>query len=402
MENSQIHNFQEYLVKKQYSDRTICLYCTALTLLPDGIQDLEYDILYEHINVELISHAKELSTALFNNLRAAVNLYFLMLSGKTVKEHAHLLKEQKADKCDLLLKEFFHYSVKTKKISETTAKAECQHIRGFLENLSDYTYESLEAITALDIRNYVCDRLTELTASSKGRYVTSLRNFFSFLKYKEIRVSSSILKLPLSPADWNNGKVPVTLTKKEEEKLRLHYNNDNERDKRNHAITLILLDLGLRCAEVPKLKISDIQWYRSSIKIRMTKTKRDRELPIPKELGDALENYILNYRPPVDNQYLFLCIGKRNKGKSMDCEGVRRVIRHAFKKEGIEGWWKGTHALRRTVASRIYNSGAGLKLTADMLGHESLNSTTMYVKVDLESMKSITSCWPGGDDNDQH
>lgn len=45
----------------------------------------------------------------------AVNLYFLMLFGKTVKEYARLLKEQKADECDLLLKEFFHYSVKTKK-----------------------------------------------------------------------------------------------------------------------------------------------------------------------------------------------------------------------------------------------------------------------------------------------
>lgn len=133
-----------------------------------------------------------------------------------------------------------------------------------------------------------------MTASSKGRYATSLRNFFSFLKYKEIRVSSSILKLPLSPADWNNGKVPVTLTKEEEEKLRHHYNNDNERDKRNHAITLILLDLGLRCSEVPKLKISDIQWYRSSIKIRGWIRKFEEEYESNPDTKDTKNLYTEN------------------------------------------------------------------------------------------------------------
>ena len=84
----------------------------------------------------------------------------------------------------------------------------------------------------------------------------------------------------------------------------------------------------------------------------------------------------------------------------MNCEGVRRIIRQAFKKENITGDWKGTHALRRTAASRIYNSGAGLKVTADILGHASLEATVQYVKVDINSLRMAVSAWAGGDTNE--
>ncbi len=81
----------------------------------------------------------------------------------------------------------------------------------------------------------------------------------------------------------------------------------------------------------------------------------------------------------------------------MSRENVRYVIRNAFEKERITGYWKGTHALRRTAASKIFNNGTGLKLTADILGHESLDSTKSYIKVDFEYLKGVAASWPGGD-----
>ena len=73
----------------------------------------------------------------------------------------------------------------------------------------------------------------------------------------------------------------------------------------------------------------------------------------------------------------------------MSRENVRYVIRNAFEKEHITGYWKGTHALRRTAASKIFNNGTGLKLTADILGHESLDSTKAYIKMDFEHLKAV-------------
>ena len=52
-------------------------------------------------------------------------------------------------------------------------------------------------------------------------------------------------------------------------------------------------------------------------------------------------------------------------------------------------------SIRRTAASNIYNCGAGIKLTADILGHESLDSTTHYVRVDFTALREICHEWPG-------
>ena len=80
-------------------------------------------------------------------------------------------------------------------------------------------------------------------------------------------------------------------------------------------------------------------------------------------------------RPSVPGEKHLLLRKYVNRYTSMSRENVRYVIRNAFEKEHITGYWKGTHALRRTAASKIFNNGTGLKLTADILGHESLDST---------------------------
>lgn len=86
----------------------------------------------------------------------------------------------------------------------------------------------------------------------------------------------------------------------------------------------------------------------------------------------------------------------------MSTEEVRRIIRTTFQKENIKGYWKGTHALRRTAASSLFNNTNSFKIVSDILGHESIDSTARYVRVDFELLRSITSPWPGhgGEAND--
>ena len=114
-------------------------------------------------------------------------------------------------------------------------------------------------------------------------------------------------------------------------------------------------------------------------------------------MGKFLEEYILRYRPSVPDEKHLLLRKYVNQYTCMSRENVRYVTRNAFEKEHITGYWKGTHALRRTAASKIFNNGTGLKLTADKLGHESLDSTKAYIKVDFEHLKAVVVPWPGGD-----
>lgn len=318
-----------------------------------------------------------------------------MKTGMTIKEFKN--KNQKCDLFGNLLEDFYDYSTKFKKVIPLTARIEFSHVKGFLTYYNAFSVDNISKIDAYKIRDYVCTELSSLQPSSIGRHITSIRNFFRFLEYKNISVNPAIFHIPLSAADWNKRKIPVTLNKDEEKRLRNHYCMNTVRDNRNNAIVLLMLDGGLRCSEIPEIRISDIKWNNGTICINHTKTKQIREIPITKELGFALEDYILHFRSNFGDDHLFLNIGNLNGNNPMDCEGVRRVIRQAFKEENITGWRKGTHALRRTAASRIYNSGAGLKVTADILGHASLEATVQYVKVDINSLRMAVSAWAGGD-----
>ncbi len=392
-----IQNYKSFLAKQGYSTQTIHAYAKALEQAPDSWNTQIQVQLYEHIKQALNDKDKLFKPGARHNIKPASSLLFLMITGEPFKNFEHQRKLNNTKHADIL-KEFFKYSTEFKHISIMSANAEIHHVSVFLDSLSQFP-DDWSMLTANDVSNYICTSFHGLKTSSIGRYITSLRNFFRFLEYKGYTINQSVLDLPLSPADWAKSKVPVILTSDEEDRLRSHYTLDNENGIRNNIIIRLMLDLGLRCAEIPDLLVDDIKWANALIQIRNTKNNQIRELPISNEIGSRLEDYILHHRPNIINEPHLFLRKYINQYTSMNRENVRGVIRRTFEKENINGWWKGTHALRRTAASRIYNSGSGLKLTADILGHESIDSTKAYIKVDFKQLVAVATPWPGGDCN---
>ena len=397
MNQQSIETFSAFLKLRGYAEPTIRIYSKVLEIVSDTWNTNEPNLLYEHINSTLKTLEPTLDTSARHNIRAAARQFFLLKTGILYKNYVKKTNTQSG--YDDILNEFIIYSTEFKRITSESTKSECQHIKAFLCYLGNITYESLSKLEAHDLRDYVCIAFQGLKTSSIGRYVTSLRNFFRFLEYKGYPINESLIELPLSPADWVKGNVPVVLTEDEEIRLRGHHPANQKNDNRNRIIILLMLDLGMRCSEVANLKLTDISWSKGTIKLHDTKNAHDRELPFPSSLGHMVEIYILTERPKVKIDMLFIR-KYLHSYLPMNLGCVRRVVREAFQKENISGWWKGSHALRRTAASHIYNSGIGLKLTADLLGHESIDSTTAYVKVDFDSLRSVAVSWPGGDSNE--
>jgi site-specific recombinase XerD len=397
MNQQLIKSYVEYLEEKGYSRQTVHAYSKALEQAPDTRNTQVPQELYEHKNDVLKSGKEHFPVSANHNIKPASSLLFLMVSGTTIKEYSR--QHTKCSVNDGILNEFYRYSTEFKSMTDMSALAERHHVSEFLDQLGSIP-EDWSEIAAEDLRDYVCDVFSKLKPSSVGRYITSLRNFFRFLEYSGIQVNQSVLELPLAPADWNKSNVPVILTADEEARLRLHYDTSTPVGTRNTIIVRLMLDLGLRCAEVAGLELTDIRWNNGTIHLGNTKNNHSRELPIPKDLGPVLENYVINCRSHTDDNHLFQRKTINEQYVAMSRENIRGVVRRAFNKENIYGWWKGTHALRRTAASHIYNTGNSLKMTADLLGHESLDSATQYVKVDFESLRKVSSPWPGGDSDE--
>jgi len=390
--NSKFSVFSAYLEEKHYADGTISRYCSLLDRLSVDGSLSDPQELFEHINKLLGVFRLTASRSTYISTKAAAGRYFEMITGKLFLTFA--AESSAGSVIENILDEFQEYSAVFKKISIPTVKAERSHIRTFLSRLEVESCSSLSAITAYDVRDYATETLAVLKASSARRYITSLRNFFRFLEYKGISVSPSVPNLPLSSADRGNGKVPVILSPDKEKRLRTHEFSDDERGSRNKAILLFMLDLGLRCAEIPNVRLSDIRWSDGTIIIRGSKNNAFRELPLSEDAGQAAEDYILRHRPHTQEDRLFLNVRPCSGHSPVTVGTVRSLIRYLYKTEEITGWWKGAHAIRRTTASRIYNAGNSLKSTADILGHESIHSTTHYVKVDLKALSEIPREWP--------
>lgn len=77
----------------------------------------------------------------------------------------------------------------------------------------------------------------------------------------------------------------------------------------------------------------------------------------------------------------------------MGCSQIRYTVRHAAVKVGLENF-TGTHMLRHTAAKEMINNGIELKMIADILGHASIETTSIYLKINLTQLQEVAGTWP--------
>ena len=153
-----------------------------------------------------------------------------------------------------------------------------------------------------------------------------------------------------------------------------------------------LTDLGLRCSEVIKLRLDDIDWHEGPIRLVGTKTRRADILPLPVTTGSAIAAYLRDERPSTRNRAVFVRHAAPYD-KPIEKGVVRRTVLAAYRGCG----WKRSqvHILRHSVASRLLRAGTPMKDIADILRHRSLDSSAIYTKVDVNRLALVALLWPG-------
>lgn len=314
-----------------YSAQTIHAYSKALEQAPDTWNTDIPRELHEHINNTLNLKQECFLPAARHNIKPASSLLFMFVTGVSFKTYTKQEIQNKSAYADVL-KDFYVYSTEFKRMTIMTAEAETRHVSEFLNSIGNSSNNWAE-VTAEDIRDYVCSKFSQLRPSTTGRYVTSLRNFFRFLEYNGTTVNPSVLNLPVAPADWGKSNVPAILSPDEETRLRNHFNGTDGISRRNNIIILLMLDLGLRCAEASNLYMDDIHWNKGALPLGRTKNQHGRQIPISCGLGMLLEDYVINHRPRATDGHLFLRSTVNNKHTAMSRESVRSVVRRAFEKK---------------------------------------------------------------------
>jgi len=161
--------------------------------------------------------------------------------------------------------------------------------------------------------------------------------------------------------------------------------------RRDHAILLLLVRLGLRAGEVAALKLDDVDWRQAEIVIHGKADRRER-LPLPIDVGEAVAGYLRWSRPRTGSRQLFLRVKAPIVGLSGD--GVTRVVHAACHRAGLQ--LVGAHRLRHTAATEMLRRGGGLVEIGQVLRHRSLLTTAIYAKVDSATLQGLARHWPGG------
>ncbi len=242
-----------------------------------------------------------------------------------------------------------------------------------------------------DIDHFILCHAHKRTPKSAQLMVSALRSFLRFL-FRFGETKRDISTAVPTVAAWRLSDVPKYIKAEQVECLLDSCNRTTSVGRRNYSILLLIARLGLRAGEIVALELGDINWRTAELTIRGKGQFRDR-LPLPQSVGEALAVYLKNDRPKCSTRRVFV----RTRAPYRGLKGpstVSTIVRRTLEKSGLKTPSKGAHLLRHSLATNMLRNGASMTEIGELLRHRSPNSTEIYVKVDIEGLRSIVRIWP--------
>ena len=293
---------------------------------------------------------------------------------------------------ELLVEKYDRYLREVAGLAAATRLYRRRYAREFLAAVGCKSTDALTKIRPRDVARYVEDSARRLKPASASVLAVSVRDFLRFLAARngvEPKLSAAVSH----PAPWPLATLPLVLSKPEVRALFSAFDRSTAVGRRDFAILLLMADLGLRCQEVASLTLADLDAQQGAIRLRQTKQRKERLVPWTPGVARALSTYLRKGRLPVSSASLFVR-HRALRGSPMRVHHVGGAMRRAFARAGIRSGK--IHILRHTLATRLHSTGVDIKQVADLLGHQSLDTTARYARVDLEQLRQATLPWPGG------
>ncbi len=295
---------------------------------------------------------------------------------------------------DVYLTQYDHFLRKTCGLSEHTRIYRMRNARTFLQRQFEHNPAHLGRLRPADLQDYFRRHAGHLKPGSVGVLASSLRNFLRFLALTQGTDPALAGAVPAA-AQWPQERLPRSLSDQDLWAVLAHFDIRTATGRRDLAMMRCMSDLGLRVSEVVALTLDDIDWRRGILTVRGGKGRRGRRLPLPTPLGRAITAYLHHDRPPSADRHVFL----RHRAP-VAAPVTHTLIRGVFRRAYAAGTGRtesvGTHVLRHTAAARMRAAGQSLKGIADVLGHRCLDTTAIYVKLDVEALRGVALPWVGG------
>lgn len=243
----------------------------------------------------------------------------------------------------------------------------------------------------------VTQHLLSLSANDYTRSSTTActRTFLRFLQWSGLNDQDLARFVPRTPC-YRLAHVPPRLAWEDVRRVIDAIDVTAPSGIRDRALLLLLATTGLRNKELRSLELQDIRWRAAEVLVRRTKARRDRIVPLLQEAGAALAEYVLHARPRINSQRVFLSYVPP-VGPFRSSGAISRIVRSRLERSGIEvSRIAGAHLVRHSLATQLVRQRRPINEVADLLGHRSIDTTAIYVKVALPQLADVALPFPGG------
>ncbi len=275
-------------------------------------------------------------------------------------------------------------------LSENTTKSYNSDIQKLIDYISEeHSKESPATISANTIQTFIYETSKKIGSRSQARLISGIKGFFDYLIFEGYR-DDNPTDLLESPKIGR--KLPDTLSEDDITKLFSAIDLSHPQGERNRTILETLYSCGLRVSEVIALKISDLFFKEGFIRV-LGKGNKQRFVPIHKHAQKLITHYITEIRSTIEPAKEFkdtVFLNRRGKGLS------RQMIFIFLKDLALKAQLNkkiSPHTLRHSFATHLLKNGADLRAIQQMLGHESITTTEVYVHLDKSYLKKVVETY---------
>jgi site-specific recombinase XerD len=281
---------------------------------------------------------------------------------------------------------FVEYLRGERGFKEITIRNHRRHLSEFAQYLSQTGVTSFRELSPALLAAYIVERAPKLAPRTRRDVCAHLRGLLRFC-YREGLTSRDLSGAVGMTQVYRLDDVPRSITWDEVRRTLEVVERRTIRGRRDYAILLLLVTYGLRAHEVARLTLDNVDWKRERLQVLERKAGHATVYPLAGVVGEALIDYLKRGRPETEDRHLFF----RTVAPMapISAAAVSSSVAFYLHKAGIQVRRAGSHTLRHTCVQRLIDAEFPLKTIGDYVGHRSPESTRVYSKVAIASLREV-------------
>jgi site-specific recombinase XerD len=283
---------------------------------------------------------------------------------------------------------YLEYMIQEQGLAEETVYSRSFLLRDFLTNISEQlqTFAAISPSTIDAVLTKKHDR-DGYSRRSVQAYTSVVRSFLRYAEHQQW-CQKGVAESIKAPRVYRQETLPSSPHWDDVKRLLANSKTDHPTDIRDHAILMLLSVYGMRRSEVAGLKLEDIDWRNEHVYLKRAKRSKPQVFPLSRVVGESILRYLQEVRPGYC-KLKEVFIGMRSPYQKLTPGAIYAIVNRRLTPLNLPIKHHGPHALRHACATHLINEGFSLKEISDHLGHQELETTRIYTKVDLVNLRKV-------------